>query len=157
MAHSFYKYPLSFKQVTSCSMHSIVTTFRGADIKVEVAKFCAAVDTLIDQDDLNQKMSLSLPKLFMLTYPFKKHWLGNFSNMGDNKEISLSFFGWFVSGSYLFLHIIVAAELVMYMAVFSRYRVATETVQYLHGFLWNFLAPINDQQITFLETHFCKS
>ena len=41
---------LSFKQVTSCSMHSIVTTFRGADIKVEVANFCAAIDTLIDQD-----------------------------------------------------------------------------------------------------------
>ena len=41
---------LSFKQVTSCSMHSIVTTFRGAVIKVEVANFCAAMDTLIDQD-----------------------------------------------------------------------------------------------------------
>ena len=35
---------LSFKQVTSCSMHSIVTTFRGADIEVEVANFCAAMD-----------------------------------------------------------------------------------------------------------------
>ena len=32
-------------------MHSIVTTFREADIKVEVANFCAAMDTLIDQDD----------------------------------------------------------------------------------------------------------
>ena len=31
-------------------MHSIVTTFRGADIKVEVANFCAAMVTLIDQD-----------------------------------------------------------------------------------------------------------
>ena len=31
-------------------MHSIVTTFRGADIKVEVANFCAAMDALIDQD-----------------------------------------------------------------------------------------------------------
>ena len=31
-------------------MHSIVTTFRGAGIKVEVANFCAAMDTLIDQD-----------------------------------------------------------------------------------------------------------
>ena len=31
-------------------MHLIVTTFRGAVIKVEVANFCAAVDTLIDQD-----------------------------------------------------------------------------------------------------------
>ena len=31
-------------------MHSIVTTFRGAVIKVEVANFCAAMDTLIDQD-----------------------------------------------------------------------------------------------------------
>ena len=45
---SFYKYP---SIVTSCSMHSIVTTFRGADIKVEVANICAAMDTLIDQDD----------------------------------------------------------------------------------------------------------
>ena len=33
-----------------CSMHSIVTTFREAVIKVEVANFCAAMDTLIDQD-----------------------------------------------------------------------------------------------------------
>ena len=33
-------------------MHSIVTTFRGAVIKVEVANFCAAMDTLIDKDDL---------------------------------------------------------------------------------------------------------
>ena len=41
---------LSFQQVTSCSVHSIVTTFRGAVIKVEVANFCAAMDTLIDQD-----------------------------------------------------------------------------------------------------------
>ena len=31
-------------------MHSIVRTFRGAVIKVEVANFCAAMDTLIDQD-----------------------------------------------------------------------------------------------------------
>ena len=31
-------------------MHSIVTIFRGAVIKVEVANFCAAMDTLIDQD-----------------------------------------------------------------------------------------------------------
>ena len=31
-------------------MHSIVTTFRGAVIKVEVANFCAAMDTLIDQN-----------------------------------------------------------------------------------------------------------
>ena len=31
-------------------MHSIVTTFRGANIKVEVANFCAAMDTSIDQD-----------------------------------------------------------------------------------------------------------
>ena len=35
-------------------MHSIVTTSRGADIKVEVANFCAAMDTLIDQDVNNQ-------------------------------------------------------------------------------------------------------
>ena len=33
------------------SMHSIVMTFREAVIKVEVANFGAAIDTLIDQDD----------------------------------------------------------------------------------------------------------
>ena len=33
-------------------MHSIVTTFREAVITVEVANFCAAMDTLIDQDAL---------------------------------------------------------------------------------------------------------
>ena len=32
-------------------MHSIVMTFKEADIKVEVANFCAAMDTLIDQDE----------------------------------------------------------------------------------------------------------
>ena len=32
-------------------MHSIVTTFRGAVIKVEAANLCAAMDALIDQDD----------------------------------------------------------------------------------------------------------
>ena len=32
-------------------------TFRGADIKVEVANFCAAVDTLIDQDDLKVEVA----------------------------------------------------------------------------------------------------
>ena len=32
-------------------MHSNVTSSRRADIKVEVANFCAAMDTLIDQDD----------------------------------------------------------------------------------------------------------
>ena len=37
-------------------MHSIVTTFRGAVIKVEVANFGAAMDTLIDQDDTYHKM-----------------------------------------------------------------------------------------------------
>ena len=49
---------LSFKQVTSCSMHSIVTTFRWAVIKVEVANFGAAMDTLIDQDVVRQATSL---------------------------------------------------------------------------------------------------
>ena len=49
---------LSFKQVTSCSMHSIVTTFRGAVMKVEVVNFCAAMDTLIDQDALNIQHTL---------------------------------------------------------------------------------------------------
>ena len=34
-------------------MHLIVTTFREAVIKVEVANFGAAIDTLIDQDGGN--------------------------------------------------------------------------------------------------------
>ena len=42
-------------------MHSIVTTFRGAVIKVEVANFCAAMDTLIDQDDI---LGEKLPSVF---------------------------------------------------------------------------------------------
>ena len=41
-------------------MHSIVTTFRGAVIKVEVANFCAAMDTLIDQDAEEVKEQLFL-------------------------------------------------------------------------------------------------
>ena len=35
-----------------CAMHSIVTTFREAVIKVEVANFGAAMDTSIDEDDI---------------------------------------------------------------------------------------------------------
>ena len=35
-------------------MHSIVTTFREAVIKVKVANFGAAIDTLIDQDGLGE-------------------------------------------------------------------------------------------------------
>ena len=46
------------KQVTLCSMHSIVTTFREAVIKVEVANFGAAIDTLIDQDEENRAIIL---------------------------------------------------------------------------------------------------
>ena len=41
-------------------MHSIVTTFRGADIKVEVANFCAAMDTLTDKDDNNVESSYTV-------------------------------------------------------------------------------------------------
>ena len=49
MVHSFYKYP--FIQASYIMFNAlIVTTLRGADIKVEVASFCAAMDTLIDQD-----------------------------------------------------------------------------------------------------------
>ena len=36
-------------------MHSIVTTFREAVIKMEVANFDAAIDTLIDQDVCESK------------------------------------------------------------------------------------------------------
>ena len=46
-------------------MHSIVTTFRGAVIKVEVANFCAAMDTLIDQDARGEEASRhDCPRLF---------------------------------------------------------------------------------------------
>ena len=38
-------------------MHSIVTTFREAVIKVEVANFGVAIDTLIDQDEAAGKLS----------------------------------------------------------------------------------------------------
>ena len=50
MVHSYYKYPF-IQPSYMCSMHSTVTTFRGAVIKVEVANFCAAMGTLIDQDE----------------------------------------------------------------------------------------------------------
>ena len=51
MVHSFYKYP--FIQASYIVFNVlIVTTFRGADIKVEVANFGAAMDTLIGQDGL---------------------------------------------------------------------------------------------------------
>ena len=40
-------------------MHLIITTFRGADIKVEVANFCAAMDTLIDQDEQTPEEEIS--------------------------------------------------------------------------------------------------
>ena len=39
-------------------MYSIVTTFREAVIKVEVANFGAAIDTLIDQDEVTSTLSL---------------------------------------------------------------------------------------------------
>ena len=38
-------------ELSGCITTLTVTTFRGADIKVEVANFCAAMDTLIDQDE----------------------------------------------------------------------------------------------------------
>ena len=50
-------------------MHSIVTTFRAADIKVEVANFCAAMDTLIGQDEVIQihtKQSHEVKMIFTL-------------------------------------------------------------------------------------------
>ena len=34
----------------------MVTLFNQADIKVEVANFCAAMDTLIDQDDCSPRV-----------------------------------------------------------------------------------------------------
>ena len=41
---------LSFKQITFRSRYAMVTLFNWADVKVEVANFCAAMDTSIDQD-----------------------------------------------------------------------------------------------------------
>ena len=46
-------------------MHSIVTTFRGAVIKVEVANFCAAMDALIDQDELTYEIFRPLSSRYM--------------------------------------------------------------------------------------------
>ena len=43
-------------------MHSIVTTFRGAVIKVEVANFVAAMDTLIDKMQEDQQQSSTAEK-----------------------------------------------------------------------------------------------
>ena len=51
MVQSFYKYPFvpaSYIVFNAFDCHD----FRGADIKVEVANFCAAMDALIDQDVL---------------------------------------------------------------------------------------------------------
>ena len=44
-------------------MHSIVTTFREAVIKVEVANFGAAMDTLIDQDEITPKIQSIVPDI----------------------------------------------------------------------------------------------
>ena len=41
-------------------MHLIVTTFRGAVIKVEVANFGAGMDTLIDEDACEETSALFL-------------------------------------------------------------------------------------------------
>ena len=52
-------------------MHSIVTTFREAVIKVEVANFGAAIDTLIDQDEYSYALQTSTQDLyFMCTQRF---------------------------------------------------------------------------------------
>ena len=48
-------------------MHSIVTIFRGAVIKVEVANFCAAMDTLIDQDG-DPRVHEMFPKLVFILH-----------------------------------------------------------------------------------------
>ena len=42
-------------------MHSIVTTFREAVIKVEIANFGAAMDTLIDQDATQRDSTQVMP------------------------------------------------------------------------------------------------
>ena len=49
-------------------MHSIVTTVRGADINVEAANFCAAMDTLIDQDETKQVLLSLCLKLVLCSY-----------------------------------------------------------------------------------------
>ena len=60
---------LHLKQVTSCSMHSIVMTFREAVIKVEVANFGAAIDTLIDQDANTSAMGRICKAMKHITWP----------------------------------------------------------------------------------------
>ena len=76
-------------------MHSIVTTFRGAIIKVKVANFCATMDTLIDQDEFYHacpipahKLSQSLPDIFesgrIGTGPKNNFLLKPVSNVGTN-------------------------------------------------------------------------
>ena len=55
MIHSFYKSPFI---EASYILHWLSQLLAwGADIKVEVANFCAAMDTLIDQDAENSEVS----------------------------------------------------------------------------------------------------
>ena len=63
-------------------MHSIVTTFRGAVIKVEVANFCAAMDTLIDQDAFCYDISIFAD--------MAKPYTTNISFITSAKEITFS-------------------------------------------------------------------
>ena len=48
-------------------MHSIVMTFSGAVIKVEVANFCAAIDTLIDQDGSSHSSSGDVTSILQIS------------------------------------------------------------------------------------------
>ena len=60
MVHSFHKYPFiqaSYIVFNAFDCHD----FSRADIKVEVANFCAAMDTLIDQDANEYEGWLKIP------------------------------------------------------------------------------------------------
>ena len=52
-------------------MHSIVTTFRETVIKVEVANFGAAMDTLIDQDGCMLSDGTNKHNCFISAYEYQ--------------------------------------------------------------------------------------
>ena len=48
----------------------MVTLFNGADIKVEVANFFVAMDTLIDQDGIDVVLPIASPSHFIVLLMF---------------------------------------------------------------------------------------
>ena len=60
----------------------MVTLFNGADIKVKVATFCAAMDTLIDQDDTDYAVLIPNNQDTLLK------WLSDLASTGKNGRLS---------------------------------------------------------------------